>query len=230
MTQLEAYERALSLFGKIFGQLKCREARYFFASIKSSFVFFLYGLILNDTQEFRSSTATKEHSRKVPLFPRTSSDWFFDSNFIRVNENNPGLWDADKLYFKNEQIKQRSGDGVAVLSYGFDLHRAFTLDEVEEREKIHAIIDWPGTLRQRPYTIIKNWRILFGTLWPAYFLKHVAMLNEIFRLLRAHSNTNIRLFYFFRYFSNYAFCTARVRGGMRLIGRDFSIGKILFSV
>lgn len=226
MTHLEAYERALTLFGELFFRLKGKKARYFLASIKSSFVFFLYGLILNGERVTSGGTL---HAGKEKIFPRTSADWSFGAQYLKYEKNDAELWNADKVFFTNERSENRVGEGVAVLSYGLDLHRAFELGDLEKKEKIGALVNWTGGLKSRPYPITRNSDIYFTSSCLYYFLMHIKYLFDVLKELRNMGGANMGMVFFIRHFINYAFCSARVRGAIQVLSRNKALGRVLFS-
>ena len=119
MRKLQAYENALTLFGKIFSQLRSKESCHFFATIKFDFVFFLFALIYG-------GSGVKHINPGKRFFPRNFNEWQFGDRLIFFDDNNPNIWDIAKDYFRRDAITKRSGDGLAVLSYGLDLGRAFS--------------------------------------------------------------------------------------------------------
>ena len=213
MTKLQAYENALTLFGKIFSQLRSRELRYFFASIKFDFVFFLFALIYGG----RGLKRIKPGKR---FFPRNFNEWQFGQRHIFFENNNPNLWDMDKDYFRSDAITKRNGDGLAVLSYGLDLGRAFTLEELNRKERVLAVINWDSKTR---------WLTLFSIRFFYFFFQNIAALLEIRRTLLKSCRTNLSFPDFLRYFVYYAFHSARVRCAIKALLRNRTIGKVIFS-
>ena len=213
MTKLQAYENALTLFAKIFSQLKGRENRYFFATIKFDFVFLLFALIYG-------GSGVKDVKPGKRFIPRNFNEWQFGDRVILFDNNNQNLWDIDKDYFRRDIITKRNGDGLAVLSYGLDLGRAFTMEELNEKEKVGAVIDWASP---------KKWRVFFSVLFFSFFYQNLAALFQIYRFLGKNSKTNLSLFDFLRYFLYYPFHSARIRYFLEVLSRNKTIGKVIFS-
>lgn len=213
MTKLQAYENALTLFGKIFSQLRSKESCYLFASIKFDFVFFLFALICG-------GSGVKHIKPGKRFFPRNFNEWQFGDRLIFFDNNNPNLWDIDKNYFRGDKIIKKNGEGLAVLSYGLDLARAFTLEELKEKEQVGAVIDWKSK---------KKWRVLFSILFFYFFSQNLVVLSKIYRFLKKNSKTNLSLFDFLRYFIYYAFHSARIRYFLKALSRNKAIGKVIFS-
>ena len=149
MTKLQAYENALTLFGEIFSQLRSRGNRYFLASIKFDFVFFLFALI-------HGGSGVRHIKPGKRFFPRNFNEWRFGDRFLAFDRNNSDIWDVDKNYFRRDATMKRNGESLAVLSYELDLGRAFTIEELNEKEKIGAVINWKSK---------KKWRIFFSFLF-----------------------------------------------------------------
>lgn len=213
MRKLQAYENALTLFGKIFFQLKSKESRYFFASIKFDFVFLLFALICG-------GSGVKHIKPGKRFFPRNFNEWQFGQRHIFFDNNNPNLWDIDKDYFRRDAIAKRNGDGLAVLSYGLDLGRAFTLEELNRKERVLSVINWDSRIR---------WLMLLSINFFYFFFKNIAALLKIYKIMLQNCRTNLFFPDFLRYFVYYAFHSARIRCAVKALLSNRAIGKVIFS-
>lgn len=212
MQKLNAYESALTLFGRIFSQIEKRRDRYFLSALKFDLVFFFFALIWN-----RNKNGSERDGR---LFYRNFNEWQFGKRYISYEKNEPELWDGDKDYFREDRVEKRNGDGLAVLSYGLDLERVFAMDELKRKQKISAVIDWKGG---------KKWRFLGGISFYYFLFKNIIALFKIHKLLVKNARTNVSWFGFLRYFAYYTFHSARIQYFLRALTQNNDIGKVIFS-
>lgn len=231
MTRLTAYEKALTLYGKIFSHLRLREDRYFLATIKYDLVFFLYALIWKSRSLSSWSLAPKPPGKiGNHFFPRNFNEWRFGNRFILFQENDSNWWNKDKLFFRKDKIQKRIGKKIAVLTYGLDLEKAFDFQDLIIDRKIGAVIDWKGDLgTSLPFKVIKKTKFFLDLRFFNFLFKNFKVLFKIYRFLIKNYQTNLTWFDFFRYFAYCALISARIRFFLKILSADQSIGKVIFS-
>lgn len=216
----EAYERALTLFGRIFFNTPEDDARFFLGTIKMNVVLLFYALIIErETDEGRN-----------PLFPKSTGAWRFGDHFIVFEENNSELWDTDKEYFTMHKQEKRSETGVAVLNYGVDLERFASLEEIQQHENVSAVFGATGNLgSEASFAVLRKRHLLLVPAFYRFIFRHTAVLIRAYRVLVRHAETSVSLVGFLRYLWYPAFQSARFRGILALIARRRLAGTILFS-
>ncbi|MAF42801.1 MAG: hypothetical protein CMI54_01350 [Parcubacteria group bacterium] len=229
MNKLQAYEKALTLYGSIFSQLTTKESRYFLSTLKHDFVFFLFALIWKRANLKEGSSLRKNLSIGNHFFPRNFNEWQFNGRWLSFGENNQELWEVDKNHFIKEGITKREGKRLAVLTYGLDLERAFNFQELLKERDIGTVIDWQGNLKGNPsFKIIKKSKI-FNPLFFYFFIKNIRVLFKIYQLLKKECQTNSSLLDFLRYFTYSAFVSARIRFFLKILAKNKSIGTVILS-
>ncbi|MBI2625272.1 MAG: hypothetical protein HYW70_02985 [Candidatus Nealsonbacteria bacterium] len=221
MTKLNTYEAALTLYGELFSALRNRGERYFLGSIKRELIFLFFALIWN--KDNPSKTPSAKIGVRFP--PRNFNEWKFGSRYIGFNEINPELWDLDQKYFNDDIVPKRTGKKSAVLSYGFDLKRAFQLQDLMKEINIGTVVDWKGNLkRDEGFAVIKK-------PWPSlkFWIGNTITVFKIYRFLKKKTAPGPSLFDFLGYLSYQTFVSARIRTILKTISKDKSIGSVVFS-
>jgi hypothetical protein len=230
MTKISSYEKSLTLFGRIFSKLSDDRGRYFLGAIKHDFVFFLFALIWrgdNSSEKKGFSAGDKQIGKR--FFPKNFNEWKFGSRFIVFEETNRDLWDLDIKYFRNNEQEKKQGGQSAVLTYGLDFGRAFTLDSLGREEKIGVVVDWQGDLPGGSFRTVKKWRVFLSASFYGFILQNLNYLAKIYGILTKNCRTNVSRFDFFRYFVYYTFQSARIRCLMMILSGYPDIGKVIFS-
>lgn len=215
MTKLEAYESALSLYGKIFSELRSRDARYFFGTIKRDFVFFLFALI------WKGTGGASELKSKSRVIPRNFNEWTFARRTILLTSTSTSqllgeaaLWNADRAYFRKHAPAQKTSDGVAILGCGIDFEKNFDLETLAREREIL------GTPQKSFLHNIKS---------IPFFLQNFFALFAMYGALKKSCVVRCSLTAFLRYFIYYAFASARIRAMIKDIAKDERIGKVMSS-
>lgn len=216
MERIKAYEKALTLYEKIFSGLRNREERYFLGTIKHDFVFFLFALIFNSSYQGKKKNSVFIGKR---FFPRNFQEWRFGARHIILDETEINTnWSADKDYFRADEVIKRTGEKMAVLTYGLDFERAFNLEVLKKEGEIGAVIDWRRKI---------HWT--FRPSFFYFFWQNFLALGRIYGLLKRSSKVYCSLFDFLRYFLYYAFLSAQIRSLIKTLSKDESLGAVIFS-
>ena len=208
MSKLKAYESALALYGTIFSQLKGKNERYFFGTIKRDFVFFLFALIWKGAC---GASALKSKSR---LLPKNFNEWTFGRISIVQPQNDPSLWNIDREYFRNNGAMPRTAEGIAILGCGIDFEKSFDFASLARERKILTLAK-----KSRAYDIKSL----------PFFLQNFIALFSIHRLMKKSCQLHCSLAAFLRYFIYYAFASARFRSVVFCAANNSSIGKVMSS-
>lgn len=214
MTKLEAYESALTLYGKIFLELPGRNARYFFGTIKRDFVFFLFALI------WKGAGGASELKSKSRLIPKNFNEWTFGRRTILLANSpaNPwtgtALWNIDCDYFRKNAPPLKNSRGITVLGCGIDFEKSFDLETLAHERNIL------GVEKKSYFHNVKS---------TPFFLQNCSVLFKIYRILKKNCTLRCSLIAFLRYFFYCAFVSARIREMIQGVAKNNNIGKIMSS-